>query len=104
MKDCEDENCYAYNSGKKLNCGAAFVMPEHCASYIYAQKDAVAKSPAAMAGSDARFKPASDYTDEGLVQLALEVYARAASYMIKELHDRAMEAKQELLKRLKERH
>jgi hypothetical protein len=55
-------------------------------------------------GSDAHFKPASDYTDEGLVQLALEVYARAATYMNKELHDRAMEAKQELLKRLKERH
>ena len=63
----------------------------------------VSKS-ASVTGSDACLNPASDYTDKGLVQLALELHARACVYMTKELHDRATEAKLELLKRLKERH
>lgn len=46
-------------------------------------------------------KPASCYTDEGLVQLALELHARACMYPNKALHERALEAKNELLGRLK---
>ena len=105
MEKCEDKTCPSWTIALENNCAKFKRQLElECNRFLKAPKEPSAQSPAAMAGSDALFKPASDYTDEGLVQLALEVYARSVSYMTKELHDRAMEAKQELLKRLKERH
>jgi hypothetical protein len=48
----------------------------------------------------AELKPVKDYSNEGLVALALEIHARAVAYGTKELHDRAMEARIELINRL----
>lgn len=46
-------------------------------------------------------RPAAELDAETLVQVALEVYARAGMYGTKVLHDRAMECRSELLKRLR---
>jgi len=41
-----------------------------------------------------------EYSNEGLVSLALELHSRALAYGNKEQHDRAMEARIELIDRL----
>ena len=62
----------------------------------------VSKS-ASVPGSKACVRPAEDYGDKELIDLALEIHARACVYQTPALHDRAIEARTELLRRLRDK-
>ena len=55
---------------------------------------------ASAQGSKAHIKPAKDYGNKELIDLALQTHARACAFGSPELHDRAIEARIELLRRL----
>lgn len=74
--------------------GAKPEPPEHC------QAEQTESNSASVPGSTAHIKPVKEYSNEGLVSLALELHSRALTYKNKELHDRAMEARIELIDRL----
>ena len=78
-------------------------VTEELKTAMQALKDHEYSKSASVRGSEARGKPVKDYGDKELIDLALQLHARACAFTTPELHDRAMEARIELLRRLREK-